>query len=57
MAPIKVNLATAPLSMLVALAKSYARDIDRGDRFADELRIELEIVFSHIPYAREARFQ
>lgn len=42
------DLKTAPLSLLVALALSLARDIDRG---ATELRSELESIMALIPTA------
>lgn len=46
---VKINPATAPLSVLKALAMSLARDIDRG---ATELREELERVMSYVPTAK-----
>lgn len=46
---IKINYATASLSVLKALALSLARDIDRG---ASELRDELERVMSYVPTAK-----
>ena len=56
MTPVKIKLETASLSVLEALAKSYARDIDRGEDDTEELRGELERVFTLIPDAKQERF-
>lgn len=49
---IKIDLKTAPLPILKALALSAARDIDRGQH---ELRSWLEEVMSYVPTAKEIR--
>lgn len=49
---IKIDLKTASLSVLKALALSAARDIDRGQH---ELRAFLEEVLSYVPAAKEIR--
>lgn len=46
-----------PLSILKALALSFARDIDNGEDRTGELRQELERVMALVPTAPEARFQ
>lgn len=57
MTPTKIKLdKTTPLSVLRALALSFARDIDNGEDCNGELRNELERVMSLVPDAREARF-
>jgi len=57
MTPAKIKLdKTTPLSVLRALALSFARDIDNGEDRDGELRCELERVMSLVPDAREARF-
>lgn len=57
MAPIKLDLKTATLATLRALALSVARDIDRGEDQDGTLRQELERIFEYVPTAPEARFQ
>ena len=47
--PLKLELRTAPLSLLSAVALSLARDIDAGKK---ELREELERVMAYIPTAK-----
>lgn len=54
MAPIKLDLKTATLATLKALAMSVARDIDRGEDRDGTLRQELERIFTYVPTAREA---
>lgn len=49
---IRIDLKTAPLSVLRALALSAARDIDRGQH---DLRDFLEHILAHIPNAQEQR--
>lgn len=48
----KIDLATAPWSVLRALALSLARDIDRGEDNDGSLRDMLERVFCYIPTAK-----
>lgn len=47
----KLDLKTAPLSVLRALALSVARDIDRGK---EDLRDLLEEVLALVPAAKES---
>lgn len=54
-ARIKVDTNT-PLSLLQALALSFARDIDRGEDTDGALRAELERVMALVPDARQPRF-
>jgi hypothetical protein len=51
----KIDLKTAPMSVLRAIALSAARDIDRGEDKDGSLRALLEDVFRHIPTASEER--
>ena len=53
-ATIKIDR-TTPLSVLKALAMSFARDIDRGEEI-EANRNELERVFALIPTAPKGRF-
>lgn len=53
----KIDLKTAPLSVLRAIALSAARDIDRGEDKDGSLRNLLEDVFKHIPDARQQEFR
>lgn len=48
----KIDLKTASLSLLRAIALSTARDIDRGEDRDGSLRSLLEQVFVAIPNAR-----
>lgn len=48
----KIDLKTASLTLLRAIALSAARDIDRGEDKDGTLRTLLESVFEHIPNAR-----
>jgi len=50
----KIDLKTASLTMLRAIALSTARDIDRGQDADGSLRSLLEQVFTHIPTAKVA---
>lgn len=47
--PAKIELKTAPLSVLKAIALGLAREIDDGKK---ELRDELERVMSYVPTAK-----
>lgn len=56
MTPTKIKLdANTPLSVLRALALSFARDIDRGED-VERSREELERIMALVPKAPQPRF-